>query len=264
MGFPQKSQSSALRATPALPLDSFHRKAEVRFGYSNFSDDSALGTDDIMDEISSFQEGLYTPMNSHSPLIAAIYAGDTAEAQRLLVQADNINAYSLSGETALGAASRQGNLAVVNSLLSRGDIDLNAPTLQDEDQQGPSKTPLMLAIEGNHSDVALRLLEHPQLDLTYRDENMRTALMLAAIKGNVAVMKKILERGGNLGERDGQRRNAIALASMSGHPEMVRFLLSVGADANHAGDDGRNALALAQSFGHQAVVDILTAANRAS
>ena len=80
-----------------------------------------------------------------------------------------------------------------------------------------------------------------------------TALMLAAIEGNVDAARILLRRGASVGLVNCYGRTAIILAAMAGHVEMVKLLLSVDAPIDISDAFGRDALAWAEARGHKHV-----------
>ncbi|KOO23559.1 ankyrin repeat-containing protein [Chrysochromulina tobinii] len=80
-----------------------------------------------------------------------------------------------------------------------------------------------------------------------------TALMLAAMEGNVDAARILLRRGASVGLVNCYGRTAIILAAMAGHVEMVKLLLSVDAPIDISDAFGRDALAWAEARGHKHV-----------
>jgi serine/threonine-protein phosphatase 6 regulatory ankyrin repeat subunit B len=60
----------------------------------------------------------------------------------------------------------------------------------------------------------------------------KTALMLAARGGHIAVVRELLDRGAAIEARDRDGGNALMTAAGAGHDEIVRLLLARGADPN--------------------------------
>ena len=117
---------------------------------------------------------------------------------------------------------------------------------------------LHAACSGLEHAVAF-LLEIENIQLNFRDEVGRTALMLASEIGQEAVVAVLLENFNvqtNCKDKDG--RTALMLAAQSGHPGVVAVLLeNFNVQTNCKDKDGRTALMLAARLGHADVVTLL-------
>jgi ankyrin repeat protein len=67
------------------------------------------------------------------------------------------------------------------------------------------------------------------LDPNLSNEFDSTILMLAAIEGNTAIGRLLIERGAELDRENKLHDNAISLAAMLGHAAFVKLLLDCGA-----------------------------------
>ncbi|KAL3493957.1 ankyrin repeat-containing domain protein [Aspergillus germanicus] len=75
--------------------------------------------------------------------------------------------------------------------------------------------------------------------------NGRTALSLAAQKGNLRVVETLLDRGAYVNAKDDSGQTALFLAAQKGHCKIVETLLGRGADFKARYDRGRTALSYA-------------------
>ncbi len=140
------------------------------------------------------------------PLVAAAERDDLTEVRRLLDGGTPVNASnSILGKTALLAAAGQGRVEVARLLLERG-ADVNA--------RSGGWTPLPLALSsGVTSEVALLLVEHGA-DVNAREPDLqRTALMMAASAGEVALVRALLRVGADVSARDADGKTALDVAS---------------------------------------------------
>ncbi|MGB6065331.1 MAG: ankyrin repeat domain-containing protein [Desulfomonilaceae bacterium] len=82
-------------------------------------------------------------------------------------------------------------------------------------------------------------------------------LMEAAVRGNLAVMRLLLERGAdvNMADRDGW--TALMGATIQGRLEPVKLLLDYGADVNAKNHNGETALVMATGMKHAEIRDAL-------
>ncbi len=67
-------------------------------------------------------------------------------------------------------------------------------------------------------------------DLNQRWKQARTALMWAAIAGNLGSVQSLLTNGADLNQKDGNNQTALMFAAQSGNLAMVEILLQSGAD----------------------------------
>ena len=84
------------------------------------------------------------------------------------------------------------------------------------------------------------------IDPNYALGNSVTPMIFAASIGNVAIMKKLIEKGGNVNCFIPQSKNTpLLLASNKGHFEMVKLLIENGANIDFQQKDGYTALYIA-------------------
>ncbi|PKS09158.1 hypothetical protein jhhlp_003772 [Lomentospora prolificans] len=116
------------------------------------------------------------------------------------------------------------------------------PDLNHKDEQG--RTALMLAVENKNLQLTKKLLNlKAKVDL--QDCDRRTALMIAARSANTDLIKELLARHPNLDLRDRQGRTALYHATEEGSRLAVKCLLDRGADPNIPDSRGRTALHIA-------------------
>lgn len=88
-----------------------------------------------------------------------------------------------------------------------------------------------------------------------------SALQIAANKGQLEVVKLLVEKGANLNYQHPISKNtALHLAALSNHPEVVKYLISKGADVNVKLLAGVSILRPLRDSGNTAMVDLLVAA----
>ncbi|RYP77952.1 hypothetical protein DL771_000811 [Monosporascus sp. 5C6A] len=146
------------------------------------------------------------------------------------------------GVTPLLWAAGSGNGAIIDFLLTKGDVDVDL-----KDNRG--QTPLSSAAENGHEAVVKQLLITGKADINLQDHHGQTPLFWAAKNGHEAVVKQLLDTGKadiNLKDND------------------VKQLLSTGkADTNSKDNDGQTPLLWAARNGNEAVVKQLLATGKA-
>jgi ankyrin repeat protein len=116
-------------------------------------------------------------------------------------------------------AARQGDLALVNSLLQRGA----SPIYRDS----YDRVALVVAAEKGHSDVVASLFDHGA-GLEMPALRIWTPLMEAAKNGHLETVKLLVDRGAALWNRDGSGQTAADLAFKFHRNDVADFLASHG------------------------------------
>ena len=167
--------------------------------------------------------------------------GGDAQMCRLLLERITVgNKHKIHLGTCLAAASKKGNIILVDEFLSKGR-ELGIP--------GQLNVPLAVsvAVENDQNSTALYLIESQE---SFNLENtwVRHSLTVAVAKGFTDVVDKLLHQGVVI---DFGRRfcyNLLYTAHKTWHPDIVESLLQSGADLHATGLD--SALGMASSYGH--------------
>lgn len=136
----------------------------------------------------------------------------------------------------------------VRQLLEQG-FDPNTPSEKGQ-------LPLYLALREDAQKVAALLLAHPGLRVDEANAAGETALMMAALRGQVAWIERLLDRGASL-ERPGW--TPLHYAASGPQVRAVELLLQRGARVDAPSPNGSTALMLAARYGPEATVDLLLA-----
>jgi uncharacterized protein len=136
----------------------------------------------------------------------------------------------------------------VAKLLERG-FDPNS-----RDPKG--QTGLILALRDDSARVAEALWKSPALDVNVHNASGETALMMAALRGQVTWMRRLLERGAAV-HKDGW--SPIHYAATGQEVKAVALLLERGAPVEATSPDKDTPLMMAARYGAEASVDLLLA-----
>lgn len=208
--------------------------------------------------------------------LLAAEAGDIP-AVRLFHEAGmEVDAVNGSGTTALMRAATGGRLELVELLLEDG-ADLGATNDRD-------RTPLMFAAEGGRVDV-VRLMLTRGADASLRDregwtalklaafqgrpgvvellagkvdeETLDQVLLVAAFKGDTAVIDQLLNYGAYINTRSPENLTPLMIAAQAGNLDAVKFLLQNRANPYAIDGNEHTAANLAEEAGHLAVSELL-------
>ena len=161
----------------------------------------------------------------------------------------------------------RGDTAAVKEFLDRG---VNANT-RDPD----GRTPLTEAAYYGHTEIAKLLLDHGA-DVFARKVHGETAydmaaghqdiaqmikremeLLDAAGKGDVRVVKELLDKGAYVNVRDPDGRTPLTEAVWNNNGELVRLLIDRGANVNTRKNDGATPLSIARGKGSSEIIELL-------
>ena len=135
---------------------------------------------------------------------------------------------------------------IIAPLLAKGfDVNARSP----EGQHG-----LYLALRENSFDVVPLLLNHPQLDVEATSPAGETLLMMAALRGRLDAMKRLMARGAQV-NREGW--TPLHYAASGNEQAAVVLLLERGAQLDARAPNGNTPLMLAAGFGSVDAADLL-------
>lgn len=121
-----------------------------------------------------------------------------------------------------------------------------------------------LMIAAGRGDIAMmELLVKHGADVNRTNRFMEQALMHAAWKGQREAAAWLLERGARI-NRDGKEWSALHYAVFAGHEEVAKFLLQKGADINAKSTNGSTVLMMAAHEGKEKIAAMLLAAGAES
>ena len=148
-------------------------------------------------------------------------------------------------------AAQNGHEEVVKLLLAAPDINCEA-------RKDNGATPLVVAVQMNHTRVVEQLIKSGADVNLIIDEDGLTALCIAVNRENLGVLRLLLQVPCiqvNCGT--GSWVNPLSSASYQGYKDIVKLLLEKGADPNIAHESGIAPLHLACLRGHTDIIKIL-------
>jgi ankyrin repeat protein len=128
--------------------------------------------------------------------------------------------------------------------------------IEAKDSEG--RTALFIAANRGNTDVVKLLLEKGANIDVKNTVTGETALHMAAVRGNVEIVMLLLEKGGaNIEAKDIWGNTPLIRAALDGQTEVVKLLLERGANTKVKNNDGQTALTAATSKGKTGVVQLL-------
>ncbi len=157
-------------------------------------------------------------------LIEAASKGDLEHIRELLDKGADVNARDEKGQTVLIRTISPRYSVEPKFLIEKG-ADINA----FERELAALTKPL-----AHHRFEIVKFLLEKGADVNAKDTLGWTALMEAAMKGNVEIVQALLDKGADVNAETKDGSTALIDAAMEGNVEIVQALLDKGADVNAA------------------------------
>lgn len=150
----------------------------------------------------------------------------------------------------LEIAIMRDNSREITTLLLRGKVDAS-----QTDKYG--QPPLVKALRQESWRAAEVLLLAPKIDVNAATPQGETALMLAAIKGRLDWVEKLIQLGADINQPNWTALHYAASADLEQTMDIVRLLLEKHAYIDAASPNGSTPLMLAAQYSSQEVVELL-------
>ena len=129
--------------------------------------------------------------------------------------------------TPLMIAATKGHEQIVDFYLQAEDSNI---AINKEDKSG--LTPLLMALEGKHKEIALKLIEAGASVTHVIHDQLVSSTHFAAFLDDEQIFKRLLDGGASLTLRTSAGRTPLHRASMFGRMNSIRFLLKNNVDVN--------------------------------
>lgn len=158
-----------------------------------------------------------------TPLELAVSKGNYAITKLLIENGAAINSfYYDSGDYPIHFAAEYGKEDIVELLIEKG-ADINC-------LNGSMKTPLSLAVSNGHKETAGVLIKNGVNVNFPIDGYGNYPLHIAAEKGNIEIIKLLLDSGADINRRNKLKEPPLLLAIQNGHKDVAEFLRSRGGE----------------------------------
>ncbi|MBL0318808.1 MAG: ankyrin repeat domain-containing protein [Alphaproteobacteria bacterium] len=164
----------------------------------------------------------------------------------------NPNATLMDGFNALNSAYTKGRTEIVEQLLKRPDINVNAADIYN-------RTPLNIACDRGDKEIIEQLLANESINVNAADIYNRTPLYMACQSGNKEVVERLLKRDDiNVNAPNAQGFTPLHIACHSGNKELAELLLEhKDIDVNTPNAQGFTPLHIACQSGNKELVELL-------
>jgi len=184
-----------------------------------------------------------------SPLSFAAEHGHETIVQALLDRKAEPNSKDKNGKTPFSYACQGGFQTIVETLIGH-----EADT-QLRDNFG--RSPISYAVQYGHTAIVEHLIRRGDTQVDRANDYGITPLGWAAIGGNLAMAKVLVENGVKVDPCDSTGMTPAIRAAKGGHGDVLLYLVEKGADANVADKEGRTALSHAAAEGHDTITQLL-------
>ena len=186
--------------------------------------------------------------SGNTPLIYTCLKSARDLVKMLLDAGADVNLPNQRGRMPLHFAAESGNAQII-ALLTDAGADVNAT-----DNDG--MTPLMVLAQHSKTDAALKLLQHPEIDISVKDNKNRMAIDYATSNGLRELVKAL--SAAEEAHADAYGNTSLHHACWNDQSEVVKVLLEKNPESvNRLNDDGESPLLLAVRRSNLMIVELL-------
>ncbi|KAL3459133.1 ankyrin [Aspergillus heterothallicus] len=132
------------------------------------------------------------------------------------------------GRTPMLMAVERGNLAVVEELMCRADLDINRRNAEEYNMSY-----LATAASKGYEAIFRHLLSHIDIEKSTNDSSGHGLLKHAAVGGNESIVREVLTWDNvDVNQRGADQSTPVMWAAICGHESIVKLLIEHGADVN--------------------------------
>ena len=189
--------------------------------------------------------------DGRSCLLLAVHENHMLIVRELIRLGADVNKARVDGFTSLSVACKFGRTEMVSLLLENG-------ALFQQPINSEGVTPLFLAVQHNHTECALFLIEKGANVKNVKMKSTRENLLhTASSHGNLEIVHSLLQHGMSIDDRTNNGETSLYLAAERGYVEVVTCLLENGADVNVTNHIGSSPLIAAITQRHLSVVSVI-------
>ncbi|XP_048255952.1 uncharacterized protein LOC124149448 [Haliotis rufescens] len=188
--------------------------------------------------------------NACTTVIIAAFRGHQSVFDLLVSKQADLTLVNNDGDSLLHVASRGGNKAIVQHLVSPSNINTRGKN---------GYTPVMVAAGKGHESV-FDLLVSKQADLTLVNNDGESLLHVACCGGNKAIVQHLVSPS-NINTRGRNAYTPVMMAAFRGHQSVFDLLVSKQADLTLVNNDGDSLLHVACQGGNKAIVQHLVSSS---
>ncbi|CAD6192795.1 unnamed protein product [Caenorhabditis auriculariae] len=163
-----------------------------------------------------------TDSNDVTPLLLACVHGTKEVIEKLINAGSDLTKKDQRQNTVYHIVALRGEPEILRMLLQRAGKDGWSSLLLRNNE---GKTPLRMAVEGNHPQTLKEILEIEQKNGTDWKTREKGLLHLAAGRGYLQVISELVQAGASKTEVDSRRQIPLHLAAKSNQKEVVEYLL---------------------------------------
>lgn len=193
-----------------------------------------------------------------NPVLINAVIKDKPEVVRVLLEAKaDPNLLSFTSAPPLVFAAEKGNVEIISLLLKAG-ANVNHRQKSDDPKFAANNgtTPLISAIMPNASAEVVHTLVRAGADVNAKADNGLSAILKAAMQGNVDAVKALIEHKADVNVKSNPPKDitpvmgaVLASKKVSNRGEVIKLLAAAGADVNAKTSEGFTAPKIATSQG---------------